>query len=71
MPQKDTEYRLDIIARDNQAQPKRQTKTLRVATSEAAVEVKAPVEAAPAPDPENEPMAVLSKISDTDRICYG
>ncbi len=61
LPQKDTEYRLDIIARDNQAQPKDRTKTLRVATSEAAVEVKAPVEAAPAPDPENEPMAVLSK----------
>ena len=61
LPQKDTEYRLDIIARDNQAQPKHRTKTLRVATSEAAVEVKAPVEAAPAPDPENEPMAVLSK----------
>lgn len=62
LPQKDTEYRLEIIALDNQyPTPKDQTKVLRIATSEAAVEVKAPVETAPAPDPENEPMAVLSK----------
>lgn len=60
LPQKDTEYRLDIIAVDNQADYKNQTKVLRIATSEAAVEFKAPVETAPAPDPENEPMAVLS-----------
>ena len=62
LPQKDTEYRLEIIALDNQyPTPKDQTKVLRIATSEGAVEVKAPVETAPAPDPENEPMAVLSK----------
>lgn len=62
LPQKDTEYRLEIIALDNQyPTPKDQTKVLRIATSETAVEVKAPVETAPAPDPENEPMAVLSK----------
>ena len=79
LPQKDTEYRLEIIALDNQyPMPKDQTKVLRIATSEAAVEVKAPVETAPAPDPENEPMAVLSKsatltgyVMTEDAVDYG
>ena len=60
---KPTEYRLDIIARDNQstgAGSKSWTKTLRIATTDEAVEVKAPVETAPAPDAAVEPMAVLS-----------
>lgn len=62
LPASDTEYRLDIIARDGQSpMPKDRTRTLRIATSEAAVEVKAPVEAVPVPDPETEPMAVLSR----------
>lgn len=62
LPQKDTEYRMEIIALDNQyPTPKDQTKVLRIATSDAAVEVKAPVETAQAPDPETDPMAVLSK----------
>ncbi len=62
LPQKDTEYRMEIIALDNQEpMAKNQTKVLRIATSDAAVEVKAPVETAPAPDPENAPMAVLSR----------
>lgn len=62
LPQKDTEYRMEIIALDNQyPTPKDKTKVLRIATSDVAVEVKAPVETAQAPDPETDPMAILSK----------
>ena len=57
----DTEYRLDIDVLDDQKpQGKDNTKTLRIATTENALEFIAPVETADVPDPVSEPMAILA-----------
>lgn len=59
---KPTEYRLEIQVRDAQTPAsKSQTAVLRIATTDEAIEVKAPVETAPAPDPVNQPMAILAR----------
>ncbi len=56
-----TEYKIKIIVQDNQEDgSKTSTATLRIATSEEAIEHKAPVETADAPDPVAEPMAILA-----------
>ncbi len=55
-----TEYTLSIIVRDDQQPSKSNTKVLRIATSEDAIEHKAPVETLEAPDKTSEPMAILA-----------
>lgn len=59
LPESDMEYKITFEATDGRHNVS--TGSLRIANSEAAEEIKAPVQTGAAPDPENEPMAVLSK----------
>lgn len=56
LPEKETEYVIEFEAIDRNG--KKANATLRIANTEAAIEVQAPVEAAPAPDPNKSPMAI-------------
>lgn len=81
LPESDTEYSIEIIIRDDQQAPsssKSTTKKLRIANSDAAVEIKPTVETLDAPDPVSEPMGILAhsatlygKVKDDSATDYG
>lgn len=79
LPLSDKEFTLDIVVRDAQnPTSKSNTKIIRIANTEAAKEIKAPVETIDAPDPLSEPMAVTAhsatlkgKVLNTDVDEYG
>ncbi|MDE6298003.1 MAG: PCMD domain-containing protein, partial [Muribaculaceae bacterium] len=56
LPSSEEEYVIEIHAIDRSG--KRTDGSLRIANTESAIEVMAPVEAAPVPDPANQPMAI-------------
>lgn len=65
----DKEYRFSIIAKDNNG--KMGKAVLRVANTDDAVEVLAPIGTAEAPDPERNPMAVLGTNATIEGYVYG
>ncbi len=61
LPLSDKEFTLDVVVRDAQnPTSKSNTKTVRIANTDAAIERKAPVQTIEAPDPLSEPMAVMA-----------
>lgn len=68
LPVRDEEYRIDITAIDRSG--KRTTGTMRIANSEAAIVVQVPVESAPVPDAEYQPMAITGSQASLTGYLY-